>query len=72
MQIHMTIGKKLGFCVGALLVLIVSLGLAAWITLGSVSAQLDDVVNRTAVAIDQVQGAELLVDESSGTGLDSF
>jgi len=64
MQIHMTIGKKLGFCVGALLVLIVSLGLAAWITLGSVSAQLDDVVNRTAVAIDQVQGAGKRVQET--------
>jgi methyl-accepting chemotaxis protein/methyl-accepting chemotaxis protein-1 (serine sensor receptor) len=63
-QMHMTIGKKLGLCVGALLVLMTSLGVAAWTTLGRVSAQLDDVVSRTAVAIDQVQGAGKRVQET--------
>jgi methyl-accepting chemotaxis protein len=61
---RMTIGKKLGLCVGAMLVLMAFLGLAAWKTLGQVSGQLNELVNRTAVAIDQVQGAGKRIQET--------
>jgi len=64
MQIHMTIGKKFALCVGSLLAVVGLLGVSCWGTLGRVSAQLDEVVNRTAVAIDQVQGAGKRIQET--------
>jgi methyl-accepting chemotaxis protein/methyl-accepting chemotaxis protein-1 (serine sensor receptor) len=64
MGMHLTIGKKLGTGVGLLLLLIVSLGTGAWISLIRVSRELDQAVNRTAVVIDQVQGAGKRLEET--------
>jgi len=64
MRTKMTIGRKLGVTVGAMLMLIAGLGLAAWTTLSVVGRQLNDAVNRTAVVIDQVQGAGKRVQET--------
>ncbi|MGD0796897.1 MAG: methyl-accepting chemotaxis protein [Acidobacteriaceae bacterium] len=56
MASKLTIGRKLGVSVGILLVLIVSLGATAWLTLGGVGAELNDAVTRTATMMDLVQG----------------
>jgi methyl-accepting chemotaxis protein/methyl-accepting chemotaxis protein-1 (serine sensor receptor) len=56
MAAQLTIGRKLGVSVGVLLVLIVVLGATAWLTLGSVSVELNQAVGRTATMMDLVQG----------------
>jgi methyl-accepting chemotaxis protein len=53
---NLTIGKKLGLNVGALLVLTMGLGIAALSSVSRVSTELDTAVNKTAVKLDLVQG----------------
>src|ERR1700723_3273201 len=60
----MTIGKKFGISVGALLVLMAALGVAAWTALSRVDQELKQAVSRTAVVIDRVQGAGKRVQET--------
>src|SRR5579863_1215076 len=49
---QMTIGKKLGFSLGALMTLTLGLGFAAWHAVSSLSAELDTAVSKTAVKLD--------------------
>jgi methyl-accepting chemotaxis protein/methyl-accepting chemotaxis protein-1 (serine sensor receptor) len=49
---QMTIGKKLGFSLGALILLTLSLGCSAWYSMRALSAELDEAVNKTAVKLD--------------------
>jgi methyl-accepting chemotaxis protein len=69
----MTIGKKLGISVGVLLLLLMALGVAAWSSLGRVAGELDETLNRTAVALDLVQAigkrAQETVSDSRGAAL---
>ena len=50
---QMTIGKKLGFSLGALMVLTLGLGASAWYAISGLSAELDTAVNKTAVKLDK-------------------
>ncbi|MCX6594444.1 MAG: methyl-accepting chemotaxis protein [Acidobacteria bacterium] len=48
----MTIGKKLGISLGALMLLVVGLAGASWFTVSSLGEELDTAVNRTAPKLD--------------------
>jgi len=65
MRRHWTIGRKLGTSAGSLLLLVVLLGAASWTALNRVSGELDRAVTRTAVAIDQMQGAAKRAEETT-------
>ena len=49
---QMTIGKKLGLSLGALLTLTLALGYGAWNAVDSLKAELDTSLNKTAVKLD--------------------
>jgi len=70
---QLTIGRKLGVSAGVLVALVVVLGATAWTTLGSVSAELSQAVNRTAAMMDLVQGigkrSQETVSDSRGAAL---
>jgi methyl-accepting chemotaxis protein len=50
----MTIGKKLGFSLGAILALTLGLGYVAWRAVGAMGDQLDTAVNKTSVKLDLI------------------
>ncbi len=50
----MTIGKKLGFSLGALLALTLGLGYVAWHAVSAMGEQLDTAVNKTSVKLDLI------------------
>src|SRR5258708_31658670 len=52
---QMTIGKKLGFSFGALLVLTLGMGFAEWTSMGSLGAAFDETAKGTAVKLDRAE-----------------
>ena len=50
----MTIGKKLGISLGALLALTLGLGYVAWHAVSAMGEQLDTAVNKTSVKLDLI------------------
>ena len=51
---QMTIGKKLGISLGALVLLTLGLGLVAWRAVNNLSMELDTAIHKTAVKVDLI------------------